>query len=146
MTNQEIEKINNLENQFFLLRENYIKTYTLYHNNPSVSEYSNQFFSIEGKLDKLNGDVFVLENNIDKKNVDLKNELGTIKYQIEQLKKIIKENTRELNLIKGNNSAAEQLYANKVSNYNTNFYNLVIYLLGSVGMIYFGYKKYKENI
>lgn len=146
MTNQEIEKINNLENQFFLLRENYIKTYTLYHNNPSVSEYSNQFFSIEGKLDKLNGDVFVLENNIDKKNVDLKNELGKIKYQIEQLKKIIKENTRELNLIKGNNSAAEQLYANKVSNYNTNFYNLVIYLLGSVGMIYFGYKKYKENI
>jgi hypothetical protein len=143
MTN---EQINNLENQIFLLKENYIKTYVLYHNNPSVSEYSNQFFSIEGKLDKLNGDVFIMENNLNSNNEKLKKNLEQVKYKINELKRIIKEHSRELNLIKGNNSAAEQLYANKVINYNSSFTNLIVYLLGSVGMIYFGYKKYKENI
>ena len=146
MNETNIEKINNLETQFFLLKENYINSYVLYKNNPSINEYRNQFNSVEGKLDKLDGNVFMMENNLNNDINKLKNELNELVTNINLKKDNINKKQKVLNNLMNNDSAAIKLYEDKIMLYNKNFLNLVIYILGSIGMVYLGYKKYKENI
>ena len=60
------DKIQNLSQQFFSVLDDFKKYYVFYNKNPEVSEYQQIYLNNKSQLQKLNKDVFVLTNDIEK--------------------------------------------------------------------------------
>ena len=60
------EKIQDLSQQFFSVLDDFIKYYVLYNKNPEVSEYQQIYLNNKSQLQKLNKDVFILTNDVEK--------------------------------------------------------------------------------
>lgn len=139
-------KIKSFENKLNVLKNEYINSYALYLNNKNINSYLENYDKVDSKITKSFNDLFIIENNLLNETDDKKNKLKDIEKDIVEIKKQIGEKEQRLSTLLSKDNSAVQLYEDKIDIYNNIFFNLIIYFLGSIGMIFFGYKKYKQNI
>jgi hypothetical protein len=60
------EKITVLSEQFFSILDDFTKYYVFYNKNPEVNEYQQFYLNSKSQLQKINKDVFLLTNDIEK--------------------------------------------------------------------------------
>ena len=91
------EKINQLEQKFFLLVENFIPNYVLYLKNPQNSDYIQETDYVFSSIDKINANAFMLMNQmhdeIDKESsitADLTKDMERLKRENALMKEKVK--------------------------------------------------------
>ena len=84
---QYMEKINNIEKQFFSALDDFKKYYVFYNKNPEVNEYQNYYVNSKSQLQSMSKDLFLLTNDISKNIEFLNNEMKDVSVKLEKEKK-----------------------------------------------------------
>ena len=58
------DKLDSLQNQLPPILDDYINSYVLYNANPNDIEYQQTFNGVNGNLNQLNSDLFMLSNDV----------------------------------------------------------------------------------
>lgn len=131
------EKINQLDQQFFLLVENFIPNYVLYLKNPQNPDYIQETDYVFSSIDKINSNAFMLmnqmHNEIDKESnitADLTNNIVIIKRE----NALMKENMIGL---KRQSLTAEGMFDDQLDWYRDQLTVVIVMLIGVILGIYF---------
>ena len=107
---QNLEKLKSLEEQFRSALKDYAKNYVNTNMNPESSEYEKIYRQSSGQLMRLNKEIFILTNDIEKEieRVDL--QLYKLNKQLTDEKGVDKELTDIYGHLKGVDAGAETMY------------------------------------
>jgi hypothetical protein len=120
--NQFNEKINTIKTQFFSALDDFKKYYVYYHKNPEVDEFQNFFSNSKGQLQKLNSDIFVVTNNIQKKIKDLDTEMQTVTLKLQDEKELNGELLKLINRIQTTQDGSAIMIDDAKDEYNIQYY------------------------
>jgi len=126
------EKINKLDQRFFLLTEDFIPNYIRYLRNPDNIEYTEETNYTLGSINKINSDAFVymneMHNEIDKESLITAN----LTNKMERLKKenvLMKEKIKSL---KRQSLTAEGMFDDQLDWYRDQLTVVIVMLIGVI--------------
>jgi hypothetical protein len=115
------QKLDSLKQQLPSILDDYNKYYVFYNKNPGYNEYQQSFDRIQGNLNQLNSELFMLSNNVQSGTDDIN------KY-LNQLNKLITiEKTRNTNLkkqlgnVESDNNATSEMIIDYKEMYNNDY-------------------------
>ena len=131
------EKINQLDQRFFLLIENFIPNYVLYLKNPNNIGYQEETNYVLSSINNINGDAFVymneMHNEIDKESALT----AKLTIDMENLKKeniLMKEKIKSL---KRKSLTAEGMFDDQLELYRDQLTAIIVMLIGVILGIFF---------
>jgi hypothetical protein len=116
------EKITTIKDSFFSALDDFKKYYVYYHKNPEVDEFQNFFSNSKGQLQKLNSDIFVVTNNIQKKIKDLDTEMQTVTLKLQDEKELNGELLKLINRIQTTQDGSAIMIDDAKDEYNIQYY------------------------
>ena len=126
---QNLDKINALNNQFLSVMEDYKKYYVYYNKNPEVDEFQSYYANSKGQLQTLSRELFMTTNNIDKNIEDLDLKMSAISLQLNDEKKMNKEMEDLLKNLQNTHNGSEILIDDSKEEYNIQYArNLEIFI------------------
>lgn len=131
------EKINQLDEKFFLLVENFIPNYVLYLKNPQNSDYIQETDYVFSSIDKINANAFMLMNQmhdeIDKESsitADLTKDMERLKRENALMKEKVKG-------LKRQSLTAEGMFDDQLDWYRDQLTVVIVMLIGVILGTYF---------
>lgn len=126
------EKINQLDQKFFLLVENFIPNYVLYLKNPQNPDYIEETDYVFSSIDKINSNAFMLMNQMHNE-IDKESELtGKLTINMEKMKKeneLMKERVKGL---KRQSLTAEGMFDDQLDYYKDQLTVVIVMLIGVI--------------
>jgi hypothetical protein len=116
------EKITTIKDSFFSALDDFKKYYVFYHKNPEVDELQNFFVNSKGQLQKLNSDIFLVTNTIQKKIKDLDTEMQTVTYKLNDEKELNGELLKLINRIQTTQDGSAIMIDDAKDEYNMQYY------------------------
>ena len=116
------EKITTIKDSFFSALDDYKKYYVFYHKNPEVDELQNFFVNSKGQLQKLNSDIFLVTNTIQKKIKDLDTEMQTVTYKLNDEKELNGELLKLINRVQTTQDGSAIMIDDAKDEYNMQYY------------------------
>ena len=141
------EKIKNkmLNNQFFIILEDFVNEYKVSKSHPDLVVYSDKLDYTENKYKELKTHIFLQKNNLEKLNIDLNNSIRKQSSDIKKYRQTVdKLKTTNKYLIPIQNSS-EGLYEEEKLIYKSLYYEIVALVFGifiSSGLTYTIFRKY----
>jgi hypothetical protein len=118
-----LSQINTLKEKLPSILEDFVKYYIFYNKNPEYNEYQQMFENIKGNLQKINSELFMTSNNIDKSTETINDRLQKINTLIakEKIKnKILK---RKLGIVEKKYNGSDELISDYKEIYNLDYLN-----------------------
>ena len=116
------EKIKTIKDSFFSALDDFKKYYVFFHKNPEVDEFQNFFINSKGQLQKLNAEIFLVTNQIQKNIKDLDMEMRTVSKKLEDEKKLNEELMKLINQIRTTQDGSEIMIDDAKEEYNIQYY------------------------
>jgi hypothetical protein len=116
------EKITTIKESFFYALDDFKKYYVFYHKNPEVDELQNFFVNSKGQLQKLNSDIFLVTNTIQKKIKDLDTEMQTVTYKLNDEKELNGELLKLINRVQTTQDGSAIMIDDAKDEYNMQYY------------------------
>jgi hypothetical protein len=116
------EKITTIKDSFFSALDDFKKYYVFYHKNPEVDELQNFFVNSKGQLQKLNSDIFLVTNTIQKKIKDLDTEMQTVTYKLNDEKELNGELLKLINRVQTTQDGSAIMIDDAKDEYNMQYY------------------------
>ena len=116
------EKITTIKDSFFSALDDFKKYYVFYHKNPEVDELQNFFVNSKGQLQKLNSDIFLVTNIIQKKIKDLDTEMQTVTYKLNDEKELNGELLKLINRVQTTQDGSAIMIDDAKDEYNMQYY------------------------
>jgi hypothetical protein len=116
------EKITTIKGSFFSALDDFKKYYVYYHKNPEVDEFQNFFANSKNQLQKLNSDIFLVTNNIQKKIKELDTEMRTVTYKLNDEKELNGELLKLINRIRTTQDGSAIMIDDAKDEYNIQYY------------------------
>jgi hypothetical protein len=116
------EKIKTIKDSFFSALDDFKKYYVYYHKNPEVDEFQNFFVNSKGQLQKLNADIFLVTNNIQKNIKDLDTEMQMISTKLNDEKDLNEELLKLINRIQTTHDGSAIMIDDAKDEYNIQYY------------------------
>lgn len=123
------DKIQNLSQQFFSVLDDFKKYYVFYNKNPEVSEYQQIYLNNKSQLQKLNKDVFVLTNDIEKDIERLNSVVTRINLKLGAEKELNGELFSMISNLQNNKNGSAVMLDDTTTIYNKQYYlNIEIFV------------------
>ena len=116
------EKIKTIKDSFFSALDDFKKYYVFFHKNPEIDEYQNFFTNSKGQLQKLNAEIFLVTNQIQKNIKDLDMEMRTVSKKLEDEKNLNEELMKLVNRIKTTQDGSATMIDDAKEEYNIQYY------------------------
>ena len=116
------EKIMNIKSSFFSALDDFKKYYVFFHKNPEVDEFQNFFSNSKNQLQKLNAEIFLVTNHIQKNIKDLDMEMRTVTKKLEDEKELNGELMKLINRIKTTQDGSAIMIDDAKEEYNIQYY------------------------
>jgi len=116
------EKIKTTKDSFFSALDDFKKYYVFYHKNPEVDEFNNFFTNSKGQLQKLNADMFLITNNIQKRIKDLDMEMQIVGHKLDDEKDLNGELLKLINRIRTTQDGSSIMIDDAKDEYNIQYY------------------------
>ena len=128
------KKINNLNNRFFLILENYKKIYPMFKLNPNYDQYSTSMATSQGNLTTLQHNLFMTKNSLEKNIGKNNNNIVEADKTINKL--IVKNNKLKGNVgnLRDSAQSAKGLINEEREMYNLELLKLTTLIVGSAAM------------
>jgi DNA repair ATPase RecN len=118
-----LSQINTLKEKLPSILEDFVKYYIFYNKNPEYSEYQQMFENIKGNLQKINSELFMTLNNIDKNTETINNRLQKINMLITKEKIKNKQLKRKLGIVEKKYNGSDELISDYKEIYNLDYLN-----------------------
>jgi hypothetical protein len=136
------EKIKTIKDSFFSALDDFKKYYVFFHKNPEIDEYQNFFTNSKGQLQKLNAEIFLVTNQIQKNIKDLDMEMRTVSKKLQDEKELNGELMKLVNQIKTTQDGSSIMIDDAKEEYNMQYYKnweifmgIVIFMVISVKLL-----------
>lgn len=116
------EKIKTVKDIFSPALDDFKKYYVFFHKNPEVDEYQNFFTNSKNQLQKLNSEMFLVTNNIQKNIKDLDMEMRTVSTKLTNEKDLNGELLKLINHIKTTQDGSIIMIDDAKDEYNIQYY------------------------
>ena len=131
---------NTLNNEIHNGLEEFYKTYPYYKVYGNSEKYKIKMNSIHTNMDKINNDIFLLDNTIEKKVIDINKVIHNMNMKLKEAKKLNKSLKEKSNNLEEGALSSEQLFEDEKTTYQTNVLNIIIYV---IAYAYIGNSIYK---
>jgi hypothetical protein len=128
------KKINNLNNRFFLILENYKKTYPMFKLNPTYDQYSTSMATSQGNLTALQHKLFMTKNSLEKNIVKNNNNIVETDKTINKLIGENKKLTGNVGDLRDSAQSAKGLISEERKIYNLELLKLTTLIVGMAAM------------
>ena len=118
-----LSQINTLKEKLPSILEDFVKYYIFYNKNPEYSEYQQMFENIKGNLQKINSELFMTLNNIDKNTETINDRLQKINMSITKEKIKNKQLKRKLGIVEKKYNGSDELISDYKEIYNLDYLN-----------------------
>ena len=116
-----LSKINILKEKLPSILDDFKKYYVFYNKNPEYDEYQQMFENIKGNLQKINSELFMTSNNIDKDTENINYRLQKINALIEKEKIKNRQLKRSLGIIEKKYNGSDELISDYKEIYNLDY-------------------------
>ena len=116
------EKIKTIKGSFFSALDDFKKYYVFFHKNPEIDEYQNFFSNSKEQLQKLNAEIFLVTNNIQKNIKDLDMEMQVVTKKLQNEKELNGELMKLINSIKTTQDGSAIMIDDAKDEYNMQYY------------------------
>jgi hypothetical protein len=116
-----LSQINTLKEKLPPILDDFIKYYIFYNKNPEYNEYQQIFENIKGNLQKINSELFMTTNNIEKGVENINDKLQKIDILIAKEKKKNRELKRKLGIIEKKYNGSDELISDYKEIYNLDY-------------------------
>jgi len=131
---------NTLNTNIHTSLEEFYKTYPYYKVYNTSEKYKTKMNSIHTNMDKINNDIFLLDNTIEKKVIDINKVIHNMNMKLKEAKKLNKSLKEKSNNLEEGALSSEQLFEDEKTTYQTNVLNIIIYV---IAYAYIGNSIYK---
>jgi len=140
--NKSKKEIDELDQRFLLVLENYVDDYVSYLREPNNSEYTTSMNHINSVIENINSQGFLLKNKMEKELVNIENRSTAYNSEINVLKqenKALKENVK---ILDEDVLTADGLFDNEIELYKKQMITILILIIGLIGVskIYYDLK------
>jgi DNA repair ATPase RecN len=112
------------------LLEDYEKNYVLYNSFPNNDEYTRIYETSKTNLEKMNSQLFLLNNNIEKSTEELTSYLLNYNKKITELKEENGKTKKKLNSIENKYNGSKELIENYKEMYNNQYFKNFLLFIG----------------
>lgn len=140
-SNYYIEKLDELNINFFMVLDELIKMYPIYKLNPDYPEYQSIYAVDMGNFETVKKEIFLLKNSIEKDNERLNDKVRKINNEIDVLDKKNKALREKYSFSSNAILSSDGLISQKEEMYNNKKLNLIFLALGVVGLAVMNYKE-----
>jgi len=127
---QNLDKINALNNQFLSVIEDYKKYYVYYNKNPEVEEFYTNFENAKSQLTLIVKQLNNLSVKITQDTSNLNNDISNINRQIQTEKSLNDDLNNVVSGLKATNNSSKALIDDSKDQYNDNYIKLWEMILG----------------
>jgi len=132
-----LSQINTLKEKLPSILEDFVKYYIFYNKNPEYNEYQQMFENIKSNLQKINSELFMTLNNIDKNTETINDRLQKINISIAKEKIKNKQLKKRLGIVEKKYNGSDELISDYKEIYNLDYLNNFalfcgVILLGSI--------------
>lgn len=127
-----ISQINTLKEKLPSILEDFRKYYIFYNKNPEYDEYQQFFENIKSNLQKINSELFMTSNNIEKGTEIINSRLQKIDMLIAKEKIKNKQLKRRLGIIEKKYDGSDELISDYKEIYNLDYLNNFALLFGVI--------------
>lgn len=130
------------------LLDDYEKNYILFNTFPNNDEYTRIYETSKSNLEKMNAEVFVINNSIEKSTEELNKNLLDYNLKITELKKENGQTKKTLDSMENKYNGSKELIQNYQEMYNNQYFNNFTLLVGLLlsGMIFTHVFLYNKKI
>ena len=126
---QNNEKLSQLIDTFFSILDDFMKYYVFYNKNPDYEEYSNLYYEKKNQIQQINTELFKLKNSIENETQKINNNVFIINEELEKQKIKNKKLKEMLKNIKKVNNGSDELIDDYKEIYKLNYiYNIAMFL------------------
>ena len=118
-----LSQINTLKEKLPSILEDFVKYYIFYNKNPEYNEYQQMFENIKGNLQKINSELFMTLNNIDKNTETINDRLQIINTSIAKEKIKNKQLKKRLGIVEKKYNGSDELISDYKEIYNLDYLN-----------------------
>ena len=115
------QKLESLKQQLPPILDDYKKYYVFYNKNPDYNEYQQAFDRIQGNLNQLNSDLFMLSNSVQSETDDVNKYLNQLNVLINIEKSIRTDLKKQLGNVESDNNATTEMIDNYKEMYNNGY-------------------------
>lgn len=115
------KKLNSLTEQLPSILDDYNKYYVLYNKNPDYNEYQQSFGRIQGNLNQLNSELFMLSNNVQKNTDEINKLLNDLNQDISIEKNKNADLKKQLVNVESDKNATSEMIINYKQMYNNGY-------------------------
>lgn len=141
---QERRKNRHLNERFFIILEDFVNEYKIAKSHPEVAEYSNTLANTQARYQKLEKDIFLQRNHLEKINLEMNKRIRKQNRNINEYKKkvdILKRNAKRLKPIE---NSSEGMFREEKEMYSMIHYEMIAFITGIVlasGLTYSTFRK-----
>jgi len=139
LVNKAKKEINELQQRFSLILENYVDDYVSYLRNPSNDEDLNNINHIKSVISNIDSQSFLLKNMMEREMQKIENNTSEFNIEIDALKKENKILKHRVKILDENVLTADGLFDNEIDLYKKQILTIVVLLIGiiSISKVYY---------
>ena len=130
--NKSKKEIDELDQRFSLILENYVDEYVSYLREPNNSEYTNNMNHINSVIENINSQGFLLKNRMEKELVNIENRSTTYNNEINVLKQENKALKEKVKILDEDVLTADGLFDNEIELYKKQIVTIIILVIGLI--------------
>jgi len=115
------QKLESLKQQLPPILDDYNKYYVFYNKNPDYNEYQQSFDRIQGNLNQLNSELFMLSNNVQSETDEVNKYLNQLNRFITIEKSIRSDLKKQLGNVESDKNATTEMIDNYKEMYNNGY-------------------------
>jgi hypothetical protein len=127
-----LSQIETLKEKLPSILDDFKKYYVFYNKNPEFAEYQQMFDNIKGNLQKLNSELFMTTNNIEKDTETINDKLRKLDILISKEKEKNRQLKRKLGIIETKYNGSDELINNYKEIYNLDYLRNFALFMGIV--------------
>ena len=141
-----LSQINTLKEKLPSILDDFKKYYVFYNKNPEYNEYQQMFENIKGNLQKINSELFITSNNIEKDTETINDRLQKINALIAREKIKNRQLKRKLGIVEKKYNGSDELISDYKEMYNLDYLNNFALLMGIVILGIILSKKFQSRV
>jgi hypothetical protein len=132
LVNKAKKEIDELQQRFSLILENYVDDYVSYLKNSSNTEYLNNINHIKSVISNIDSQSFLLKNKMESEMQKIENKTSEFNIEIDALKKENKALKDRVKILDENVLTADGLFDNEIDLYKKQIVTIIVLLIGII--------------
>ena len=141
---QERRKNRHLNERFFIILEDFVNQYKIAKSHPEVEEYSNTLANTQARYQKLEKDIFLQRNHLEKINLEMNRRIRKQTRNINEYRKSVEVLKRNAKRLKPIENSSEGMFREEREMYTILHYETIALITGIVlasGLTYSTFRK-----